>query len=710
MDKEHPRKKLLLKAAGFGILVGLATSFTITSWGGIASLLFMIIPFSFGLFWLGKSQENSQEYFSKIKFKSYLSFYSSWIVFTILSSVFFYGYNLKETLSKVTLGSTSILTGALLLFMIMDFVLLSKRNLLKRNFRKYRVVVSLIGSIVLGILILVFIGNNSFSIISGFIDRLLHPFGLDRISLTVAENRQPFLNDWINQTGKIFFWLFFGGLTTLGLSIAGTMKKHKDKIIFSLLWILFIFGILFSRISASSLFNGTNSISKLFYFGSALLLLIYSVKLYFREKINIRSEYLIMFSWAIFMLIAARGAIRTFFLITPFICFSLGLLVINLSHYVKKSKDDLLKLFLGILLIIVVILSVISFNSFISTSIVQAENTGPSANFQWQQAMKWVRDNTPPGSIFVHWWDYGYWVQYLGERPTLADGGHFQGAFRDHLRGRYLLTTPNPETALSFMKTNDVNYLLIDPTDLGKYGAYSRIGSDESGEDRFSQIPTMLLDASQTQKTSEGEIRIYQGAVPIDEDIIYNPENGTQIFLPYGRAIAAGIILEYSNNENLITFSQPQGIFIYNQNQINIPLRYVYYNDRIIDFGNGLEVVIRIIPRISQSNQQVNIDSLGSIIYLSPKVSKSLFAQLYLLDDAFKNYETVILVHSELDPVVSNLNSQGANIKDFVHFNGLRGPIKIWEINYPLNIQFKEEYLELGFPDQILNKAKPGEY
>ena len=31
--------------------------------------------------------------------------------------------------------------------------------------------------------------------------------------------------------------------------------------------------------------------------------------------------------------------------------------------------------------------------------------------------------------------------------------------FWDHLIGRYLLTTPNPETALSFMKAQNVSYL-----------------------------------------------------------------------------------------------------------------------------------------------------------------------------------------------------------------------------------------------------------
>jgi len=140
----------------------------------------------------------------------------------------------------------------------------------------------------------------------------------------------------------------------------------------------------------------------------------------------------------------------------------------------------------------------------------------------------------------------------------------------------------------------------------------------------------------------------------------------------------------------------PQGIFIYNQQQINIPIRYLYFNERLFDFGGGLDAVIRIIPRVSQSNQQVQIDNLGAAIYLSPKVSKGLFAQIYLLDDAFENYKTVNLVHLESDPIISNLNSQGANLGSLIYFQGFRGPIKIWKVDYPSNILEKEEFLRIS--------------
>ena len=39
----------------------------------------------------------------------------------------------------------------------------------------------------------------------------------------------------------------------------------------------------------------------------------------------------------------------------------------------------------------------------------------------WIEAMLWMQDNTPTDSVIFAWWDWGYWIQTLGERTTLAD-------------------------------------------------------------------------------------------------------------------------------------------------------------------------------------------------------------------------------------------------------------------------------------------------
>ena len=519
----------------------------------------------------------------------------------------------------------------------------------------------------------------------------MRPFGADRIGLTVAENAQPYLNNWIGQIGKPFFWLFFIGMFFVGVNIAKGINKKINKFLFSLTWVIMISGILFSRISSSSLLNGTNLISKFVYFGGIILFAGYFIWLYFKGEIRIKNTLILIASWLFIIIVAARGAVRLFFVITPFVCFMVGYSLFNLFSYSRENKEEIMKILLWIGLIISIVLLVFSFNTFTEIVTQQGKSTGPSANIQWQKAMSWVRDNTDPDGIFIHWWDYGFWVQYLGERTTLTDGGH-GSSFWDHLIGRYVLTTPKPEAALSFMKAHNVSYLLIDQTDLGKYSAYSKIGSGPEGKDRFSQIPTMLIDPSQTQETSDKIIRIYQGGIFVDEDIIYN-DGEKEIFLPESRASIGGIILETNENKNQIGFSQPRGVYIYNNQQIMIPLRYVYYQGQIFDFNGGLEAVARIIPRVVSSGQSIQIDAFGGVIYLSPRTMDGLFAQLYLLDDAFDRYETVSLVHSEPSPFIASIRSQGANIEDIVYFQGVRGPIKIWEIDYPSNIIAREEFL-----------------
>jgi len=698
-EEEKKDKKYLYKVILFGALVGALAVFTIASWRGISNFLFMIIPLSFALFWLIKTRDLEK---NKAKINSLLIFYIVFFISTILFGLG-YGFDLSEILSATVLSSTSILNGIVLLFIISDFFMIRFGEKIPiKGTKDHRFIFSVGIMVLLGLLFSVIIYGNFFSVVKNIVEKLLRPFGTGRVGLTVAENRAPYLRDWMNQTGKILFWLFLGGLIAIGINISKAVKKQGRKLGFVFFWVLLISGILFSKFSSASMFDGTNFISKLFYFGSILVFGIYCMRIYSKEKLNIKPEWLIIFSWMIFMLIAARGALRLFFVTTPFVCLSVGIFISGLASYYKKSKDDLGKMLIGILLIGVIIVSLFSFNNLVTASISQAKVTGPSANIQWQQAMKWVRENTPENAVFLHWWDYGYWVQYLGERPTLADGGHFQGSFRDHMIGRYLLTTPYPETALSFMKTNNASYLLIDPTDLGKYPAYSKIGSDEDW-DRLSAMSVMPYDPQQTQETQDKTRRIFVGGVGVDNDIIYELD-GKQVFLPgpifdelgdiKWKSFVGGIILETSEAGGIISLNQPIGIFIYNNQRYDIPIKYIYYQDRIADFGSGLDAIVRVIPSIAEAGQQISVENLGSVIYLSPKVSKSLFAQLYLMDDPFNNYPTIRLAHSQDDPVIASLKTQGLNFGDFVFFRGFRGPIKIWDTtNIPDNILITEEFL-----------------
>ncbi|HLC77873.1 MAG TPA: STT3 domain-containing protein [Candidatus Nanoarchaeia archaeon] len=682
------KEKSNYKIFGLSVLTGVTTAITIAAWGGISNFIYMIAPLSFFIVWFVKLKQKTEE--NKKSLEKFLILYITWI----LSSVIFLPI-LGNPLTNITgrmFSATGIISLFVLGFIIIDYLLIlffANKDLVKKK----RIILDIILTIVLGLAFLFILKGEIGSLYDDAVTRLLHPFGVDRVSTTVAENAQPYLNDWINQVGKRFFWLFFIGLAFFGVKIVEGIRKLKNKAIFSLTWILLVIGLLFSRTSSSSILNGTNFISKLLYFGSIVLFFIVCIYLYKRDEIKISSETAIVFSWLVFMLISVRGAVRLFFVVAPFVCFIAAYFVVNLLKYARERKEEVIKIILIIGFVAALIVASLSLYDFYKSSSNQAKFTGPSAGPQWQSAMAWVRNNTQEDAVFVHWWDYGYWIQALGKRATLADGGHFEGAFRDHLVGRYLLTTPNPETALSFMKSNNATHLLIDPTDIGKYSAYASIGSDASSSDRLSWIPIMSVDMKQTQETANGTIRLYQGGTLLDQDIIYELD-GKRIYLPANNAGIGAIVSETKSNNGTISFSQPEGIFVYNNNQMRIPLRYLYYEDRILDFKSGVNSIVYILPMVYQSGQGYQKEELGGAIYLSERTAWSLVGQLYLLNDPFDNYTNLKLVHAEPDPAVSYFNSQGANIKDFVLFNGLRGPIKIWEYQDSENILSKDEFLQ----------------
>lgn len=704
---ENQKNKSTAKSLVLGSFLGLMSILTLFNWSGVANFLFMIIPLGFILIWLIKIKNLKEDQNSLDKYSYfYISFFISSIIFGII-----FGFSLSRIISFIALNSSSLLNGFVVIFLLVDLVLTKIGNENFKVFSKNRIVNNFIITLILGIILISLLRGNIFSTFSDLISRILQPFGGGRVGLTVAENRQPFLNDWISQTGEIFYWIFIGGLVAFGINISKKIKVKSNRYGFLTFWIVLLLGILYSRISIDSLFNGINFISKVFYFGSILLFIIFCIKIYIdkREDLKIPSQYMIVFSWMVFMMIGARGAIRLFFVITPFTCLSAGILFDSLIRAAKKefkrdgSKEgSLKKIFIILISLALIIGSVLSFINLTQQSVLQAGFTGPSANEQWQNAMEWVRDNTLENSIFIHWWDYGYWVQYLGERATLSDGGQFQKDYGNHLVGRYVLTSPSPEASMSFIKSNQATHLLIDQTDLGKYSAYSRIGSD-SNWDRFSIIPVLRIDSGQTQISEDNLRLIYSGTMGVDEDILYRNSDG-EIFLPgpkYDssgnpsfRSYFIGLLTDLSQSNGERKFEQPLGIYLYNNQRYDLPIRYIFNDGEIIDFGEGIDSVAMIVPSLDL-DQGANINEFGAMVYLSPRTKDSLFSQLYLMNDPLKKYEGIELVHSENHELIKNLESQGLYISEFMYYqNSLRGPIKIWDTrNISEDIIINEEFL-----------------
>jgi len=667
--KSTDKKKWII----FGIIAAMFTEIMSFSWGGYRFIYMILSLTTFIIFFLEKD------------IKKNIIIFSSWIIPSIIIEIIKFQNiigvitNVSDTGFSVGVFSLLILQTIFLKFKLEEKIKVKISNSLK----------ILILAIIIGIFGLLIINPKSIiSLFSTVTNGLLYPFGKARVSLTVAENSAPYLTEAISSFGYIL-WTFFFSIILLFYDAVKHFNKN-DRIKLVLSFIFFISCIFFTRISPSSILNGDNFLSHLIYFTGFIVFITIIIRMDIKSYQNkeafkkIGWSYPLLLSFSFWAIVSMRGAVRLFFIISPIIILIASVLPIKLYELKKKSKEDLSKLILTILLILTVIVFAYTLIQYSNSSTLQAKATVPGAyEKQWQNAMGWVRENTPEKSIFVHWWDYGYWIQTIGERPTVTDGGHFT-SYWDHLIGRYVLTTQNPETAFSYMKTTNVSYLLIDSSDIGKYPAYSKIGSDAEGEDRFSWIPTMISNPSKIQETANSTIRIFEGTSMVDQDIIYEL-NGKEIFLPVNKAAIIGVVLETTNLGELI---QPQAVFIYQGNQIGIPIKYVYSSGKLIEFEEGLEATISIIQRVYSGTQGYQVDNTGALMYLSPKVMNSLVSQVYLLDDVFGRYKGLDLVHSE-----ESLYTKGTGLNEFIYFNGVQGPIKIWKVTPPEYIIAREEFL-----------------
>ena len=381
------------------------------------------------------------------------------------------------------------------------------------------------------------------------------------------------------------------------------------------------------------------------------------------------------------MLVPAASIIVGYFAVAP-------------AFKVTKVKDSFWKIVSGGLVLLIIITTIVSGYSFYQSTKADAQNYVPSIyTQQWQKAMSWVRTETPKDAVFGHWWDYGYWVQAIGERATVLDGGNAI-SYWNHMMGRYALTGPDEREALEFLYAHNTTHFLIDSTDIGKYSAFSSIGSD-ANYDRTSFIPTFLRDDSQVQEKKNSTVFVYTGGAGLDGDIIYE-ENGTKIFLPSGIAGLMAILIEKDQGSKIIT--NPRGVFVYEGRQYSLPFRYAF-DGEFKDFGFGVESGVFLMPKVEQQGNSLNIKQDGALLYLSSRVVKSQLARLYLYkqdSDAFK------LVHNEDDYIVAAMKAQNAVIEnDLVYYNGVRGPIRIWEIHYPQDIKLDKKYLDVNYPEDI---------
>jgi len=292
---ERNKGKNFVGAGIWGVVVGLLTALTISFWGGVSTFLFMIIPIGFLMFWILNTRDKK----SSLR-DSGLLFYGGWMILTVLFSVVL-GYDAMTVVADRFFSSNGIVSAAVLGFIILDRLLMFVEGKIKYDWydEKYRVAYVALISVIVGIVTLPLIGKNFFGLVWEILNRLLNPaWGSARLNATVAENAQPYLSSWIGTVGKPMFVLFAAGLVAVAVNFSEKIKNLKGRILMIVGFILLASGILFSRISPTSILNGAGifSLSGLFYLGG-LCVFAYAFFKNYVDGFNVSAMNIFVFSW-----------------------------------------------------------------------------------------------------------------------------------------------------------------------------------------------------------------------------------------------------------------------------------------------------------------------------------------------------------------------------------------------------------------------------
>lgn len=674
-----------------GILSGISTGLMALIWGGVI-YAFIPIALSFLFAFI----------LNKVK-KKHFFIYLSWIISSIFMMVYLSGkYKLFISLTSLSSGSAVFVAFIICIHYIIWKTKIKEISYIKNSKLPKTILSFIIAVILILILGAIFMGPDFIIQKIKAIHQTIFKPVFGRWNTTVAENRQPDFQEWSANFGPYFkniplmFWLFLIGSIVLFRKMLNVIKI-RDAWILTSAYVLLMIGTIYSRYSSSSIFNGENIISKSFYYLSLIIFLFFVIKyyiIYYKKGdysfSRVRYEYLLLFCLFVITIFTVRGAVRLIMVLGPISSIFVGFLIVEMIDRYFKTKNDSLKMIIGIFAILILVASAYTFYNYYQNITAQSYIFVPSAyNIQWQKAMDWVRINTPKDAVFSHWWDYGYWVQSIGKRATMVDGGNAI-TYWNYLVGRHVLTGDNQEDALELLYNHNISYFLIDSTDIGKYTAFSSIGSDKNF-DRYSFIGIFVLDDKQTRETNNQTIYVYPGGVGLDEDLVIEQDE-KKILLPAESAGIGAIILPIDNKNK--GYMQPYIIAVYQGQQYNIKLRYLYVKDSFFDFKNGIEATAYIFPKLNINNGNVQVDEKGAGMYLSPRLMRGMLSQVYILNDPFKKFSNFKIAHIESTLIIDDLRSQGLPLPEFVYYNGIMGPIKIWKVEYTGKEKIKQEYLD----------------
>lgn len=283
--------------------------------------------------------------------------------------------------------------------------------------------------------------------------------------------------------------------------------------------------------------------------------------------------------------------LEVFAAISVVILASLGISFLSKSFFSKQIqfsnlRNSTITIFFGIGLIVLLImpltfspLTVFQVGDNPFTILNGATVYGISSN-DWNDSLKWIKNNTPENSVIASWWDYGYWIQTKADRATLADNSTLSTYVIEQI-AKMFLSTPNDGWKL--LQEMDTDYVVI-------FVAAQRLTLDGNENQ-----PLFVLGEGGDESKKQWFMKI--AGEPIDKYIQPDGISGTDHFWNntlLGKMIPFNLIgyVNFQTNQQSLSY-QPGFTAIYDKDikfSVDGPLKLVYSSPSF-DASKGQAVI-----------------------------------------------------------------------------------------------------------------------
>jgi dolichyl-diphosphooligosaccharide--protein glycosyltransferase len=215
-----------------------------------------------------------------------------------------------------------------------------------------------------------------------------------------------------------------------------------------------------------------------------------------------RNDDVFLLLWGVTSAYFAASFVRLTLLLAPAFCILAGIGTVELGKpavdiireaviYPKRKTRVIAKIGREFGLAIFLILIVLIVPTFwravqasyqpatiVTSSIPTVPAQGHELQYQdWLEALSWMRENTPAGSVVFAWWDYGYWITALGDRRSIADNGTQNSTQIGMIAQTFL---DNASMALPNLKRFNATYvaIFITPSSSGGQTTFQGYGED----------------------------------------------------------------------------------------------------------------------------------------------------------------------------------------------------------------------------------------